>query len=242
MHRSGPMRRGWRQRHPLPKALLSGGLLAAALALPHPGGLLVALTAAALAVGRAGVSVRRFWRAARAPLAFVLLAALTVAPRMQVTASGMMFDRFSLDAVWPLFTRSLGALAAMLLLTLTTPAADLLRLLQRLGVPVAVAEVGLGMLRLLDIIGEERLRLQQVTTLRGGTVSTAAQRRSATAMASTLFQRGIRRADRLELGLKLRSPGGLLATQPGHDALRASDIAWSTAVATIPLLMWWRWS
>ncbi|MBM5812683.1 MAG: hypothetical protein FJ191_12085 [Gammaproteobacteria bacterium] len=242
MHRSGPLRRGWRQRHPLSKALLSGSLLTTALALPHPGGLLVALVAAALVVGRAGVSVRQFWRAARAPLAFVLLTALTVAPRIHVTTSGMTIDGFSLDAVWPLFTRSLGALAAMLLLTLSTPAADLLRLLQRLGVPVAVAEVGLGMLRLLDILGEERQRLQQVMTLRGGTVSTAAQRRSATAMASTLFQRGIRRADRLERALQLRSPGGLLATQPGHEALRAYDVAWATAVATIPLLMWWSWS
>jgi cobalt/nickel transport system permease protein len=239
VHRSDQPAADWRHRHPTPKALLSGGLLVAALALPHPGGVIVACLALGVTLGPAQVRARQLWRAARAPLLFVAIAALTVAPRVSASATGVTFDGLELDAVWPLFTRSVGALAAMLLLTLGTPAADLLRVLHRLGLPVAVAEVGLGMLRLLDVLGEERERMQQVTALRGGRVDAAARRRSAAAVATGLFRRGLRRADRLELALQLRSPGGLIATQPAHGALRRQDLVAAAVVATIPILLWW---
>lgn len=229
---------GWHLLHPGPKVLTSALLVLSALALPHPAGLLVTGVSLAALVGPARVPLRTLARALWAPLLFVGLSAVISAPQLTVKGGGVQLSGYAIDQVLALLTRSLGALSALMLLTLTTSPSDCLRFFTRLGVPGALAEVGLGVLRLIGLVGVERDRLIRAASLRGADASGAAQRRTAVAVAVALFGRTYRRGARLEQALALRSPGGLLATMPAHGPWRWRDVCGGLTLATLPVAVW----
>jgi len=239
MHRGGSEHtRGWQTLHPGPKALASAVLVLSALALPHPAGLLVAGVSLATVsmLGRVPLSI--IARAMRAPLLFVVLTVIISAPQLSMHNGSIGISGYALTEGIALLTRSLGAVSGLLVLTLTTSPADSLRLFTQLGVPPALAEVGLGVLRLVGLVGVERDRLMRAASLRGASASRAAQRRTAVAVAVALFGRTYRRGERLEKVLALRSPGGLLATMPAHGPWQLRDACLGLALASLPALLW----
>ncbi|MCH2221284.1 MAG: cobalt ECF transporter T component CbiQ, partial [Dechloromonas sp.] len=129
----------WRPVSPVAKGLFALAGVVAAFAAPTPGGalavagLLVAVTCLA-----AGVPIPTYLRAAAAPLLFLALSSLSLALSLgSVDGGGLTLTRAP-DAgaqLGRVGSRSLAALAALLLLVLTTPLPDLIGLLRRLKTP-----------------------------------------------------------------------------------------------------------
>ncbi|MGY1831055.1 cobalt ECF transporter T component CbiQ [Geodermatophilus sp. SYSU D01180] len=228
----------WRTRSPVDKLLLTGGLVVCALVLPvWPGGVLVAVTAAVLALGPARVPARTFGRAVRWPLAFVAVGALTAV--VSVDDGGLGWAPDAAERAGALVGHSVAGGAAVLLLATTTPMTDLLAALRRLRVPAAVVEVAGVTYRLLFVLLASLRTIREAQTARMGHSTWRRSYRSSGALAAAVLTRSFDRARRLQEGLAGRgmetglrvlpeyrpsSPGFLAATAAGLAALVAVGV------------------
>ncbi|MGE5518082.1 MAG: cobalt ECF transporter T component CbiQ [Bacteroidota bacterium] len=214
----------WRRRSLVEKSLLSLGLLALALALPPwPGGALVlaAALAAALAAGTPPAALARLMAG---PLAFILTGAATML--IQIGDGGLGLSADGAHQATLLVLRALAAVAALLLLTVTTPAADLVQGLRRLGLPAEVAEVALTTYRLLFVLLDTAAAIHASQDSRLGTIGWRRRIRSTGLLAAALLPRALDRAHRLELGLAARGFDGSLRTlSPVRPVSRRAVIA-----------------
>lgn len=209
----------WRSRSLTEKALLSLGLLALALALPPwPGGALVLAVALAAALA-AGTPPGAWLRLAAGPLAFILTGAVTL-----LWQGGGLSADGAVQAA-QLVLRAMAAVAAMLLLTVTTPASDLVQGLRRLGLPAEVAEVALTTYRLLFVLLDTAAAIHASQDSRLGHVGWRRRLRSTGLLAAALLPRALDRARRLELGLAARGFDGSLRTLAPHRPVSRSGLA-----------------
>ncbi|MBW0101379.1 cobalt ECF transporter T component CbiQ [Pseudonocardia sp. KRD291] len=203
----------WRARHPGEKAFLSLGLLVLAVALPPwPGAAVCAPVALGLLLGPAGVAGRVVWRAARVPLGFVLVGA---APLL-VTVGGTPWPAWNPGGLVPaaeLTARAVAALLCLLLFAATTPLAELLPRLQRVGVPAAVIEIASLIYRLLFLLLESLRVVREAQALRLGFRTWRTTYRSLAGQGASVFLRAFDRARRLEQGLASRGYDGQLRVQ-----------------------------
>lgn len=129
----------WQPASPVAKGLFALAGLIAAFAAPTPGGaLVVAGLLVAMAWLAAGIPVPTYLRAAAAPLLFLALSCLSLAFSLGSADGGGLALTLAPDAgaqLGQVGSRSLAALAALLLLVLTTPLPDLIALLRRLKTP-----------------------------------------------------------------------------------------------------------
>lgn len=200
----------WRERHPGEKALLSLGLLGCAVTLPPwPGAVVVAAVALVALLGPAGLPVSVLVRAARAPVAFVVTG---VVPLL-VTLGGrhlVWWDPAGPVVAARLAGRAVAALLCLLLFAATTPLADVLPRLGRLGVPSAVIEVAALTYRMLFALLDSAHAVREAQAARLGYRSWAAAYRSLAGQGAAVFVRAFDRARRLEEGLALRGYTGTL--------------------------------
>jgi cobalt/nickel transport system permease protein len=190
----------WRRRSPLDKLLLSGGLVVCALVLPAwPGSLVVAAVATALALGPARVPAHTFGRAARWPLAFVAVGALTAV--VSVDGGGLGWAPDAAARAGSLVGHAVAGGAAVLLLATTTPMSDLLPALQRLRVPAAVTEVAAVTYRLLFVLLDSLRTIREAQTARMGHATLRGSLRSNGMLAAAVLSRAWDRARRLQEGL-----------------------------------------
>ncbi|MFC5994773.1 cobalt ECF transporter T component CbiQ [Pseudonocardia hispaniensis] len=200
----------WRPRHPGEKAFLSLGLLACAVALPPwPGALIVGVVAGALLLGPAGVRPRQAWRVLSVPLGFVAVGSLP----LLVAVGGRPWIRFEpsgLPMALGLAARATAALLSLLLFAATTPLADTLPRLTRLGVPAAVTEVAALMYRMLFLLLDSVHAVREAQASRLGFRTWATSYRSLAGQGGAIFVRAFDRARRLEAGLALRGYTGSL--------------------------------
>lgn len=205
----------WRTRSLAEKSLLSLGLLTLALALPPwPGGALV-LAAAVTAALAAGTPPWALARLALGPLAFILTGAATLL--VQMGDGGLGLSTAGAQQAGLLVLRSLAAVSALLLLTVTTPASDLVQGLRRLGLPAEVAEVALTTYRLLFVLLDTAAAIHASQEARLGTTGWRRRIRSTGLLVAALLPRALDRARRLELGLAARGFDGSLRTlSPAH--------------------------
>lgn len=130
----------WRRVSPAAKgAFALSGLIAAFAASSLHGGLVVALTLLAVTWLLARVPVGVYLRVAAPALLFLVVGSLSLAISLgSDPVTGSIALQIAPDAsaqISRVSTRSLGALAALLLLVLTTPLPDLIGLLRRLKMP-----------------------------------------------------------------------------------------------------------
>ena len=130
----------WRRVSPAAKgAFALCGLVAAFAAASPGGGLVVALLLLAVSWLLARVPVGVYFRVAAPVLLFLAVGSLSLAVALgRDPATGSLALQLAPDAAAQLSrlgARSLGALAALLLLVLTTPLPDLIALLRRLNMP-----------------------------------------------------------------------------------------------------------
>jgi len=199
----------WRRHHPAAKALLAGGLLGCALTLPPwPGAVVTALVTAAVAVCWARIPVRTLVRAARTPLGF----ALTGSPAFLITvgADGIAWADDGPRRAGEVLARCTAAVLCQLLFAGTTPLADTLPRLVRIGVPPALVEVAALIYRMLFVVLDTARRIRDAQAGRLGTRSLRATWRSLGGLGSAVFVRSFDRARRLEAGLAGRGHAGAL--------------------------------
>lgn len=134
----------WRPASPAAKGLFAASGFIAAFAAGTPlTAMIVASLLAVVSVFGAGVAPGRYFRVAAPALFFLALGSLSLAfsldvgngtPVLRMTPTG-------LDKLAEVGARSLGALAALLFLVLTTPLIDLIALLRRLKTPELLLEI-----------------------------------------------------------------------------------------------------
>ena len=228
----------WRTRSPVDKLVLCAGLVVCALVLPvWPGGVLVALAAVVLALGPARVPARTFGRAARWPLAFVAVGALTAVVSVD---GGLGWAPDAAARAGELVGHSVAGGAAVLLLATTTPMTDLLAALRRLGVPAAVVEVAGVTYRLLFVLLQSLTTIREAQTARMGHSTWRRSYRSSGALAAAVLTRSFDRARRLQEGLAGRGmETGLRVlpeSLPSSRGFLAATAAGLAALVTVGVL------
>ncbi|WP_119727997.1 cobalt ECF transporter T component CbiQ [Thermomonospora amylolytica] len=199
----------WRRHHPAAKALLAGGLLGCALVLPPwPGAVVTALVALAVALCWARVPARTLLRAARTPLGFALTGSLTFL--VTVGADGIGWADGGPRRAGDVVARCGAAVLCQLLFAGTTPLADTLPRLVRLGVPATLVEVAALIYRMLFVVLDTTRRIRDAQAGRLGARSLRATWRSLGGLGSAVFVRSFDRARRLEIGLAGRGYTGAL--------------------------------
>ena len=141
-------------------------------------------------------------------------------------------SRPGLWAAWGIVAKATIGLAAAVVVVATTPAADLLRGLQRLRVPGALTAIATGMVRYLDLIAGELRRLQIARVSRGDDARWLGRARALAATVGALFVRTFERGERVHLAMSAR---GWTGTMPVLDAGPATPREWATVLA-VPLL------
>jgi cobalt/nickel transport system permease protein len=150
-------RNRWRFVSPAAKALFClGGFVAAFAAGRAEAAFAVAAVIAAVTLFGAGIRLGRYLRIALPPLGFLLLGCLSLAYSLDFADHGLAL-RWLPEGWAPLLqlaARSLGALAAMLFLALTTPMVDLIAFFRRLRVPEVLLEIMVLCYRMLFVFSE----------------------------------------------------------------------------------------
>lgn len=203
----------WRRRHPGEKAVLALGLLGCAVGLPPwPGAVVVGTCALMLLVGPLQVRPRQLLAALRLPLAFVAVGSLP----LLVAVGGDPLVRWAPEGLGDavaLAGRAVAALLCLILFAASTPLADALPRLERLGVPAAVTEVAALVYRLLFLLLDTAATVREAQAGRLGFTGWRSTYRCVAAQGAAVFVGSLDRARRLEQGLALRGYTGSLRVQ-----------------------------
>jgi cobalt/nickel transport system permease protein len=144
-------------------------------------------------------------------------------------------------AAWNIVVKATLGLAAAVLVASTTPAADLLRGLQRLRAPKVMIGIAAFMIRYADLVTGEMKRMTVARASRGYDPRWMWQVRAVASSAGTLFVRSYERGERVYLAMVSRGFAGSL---PVTDERRASAAEWRstafvlTLVSTVTATAW----
>ena len=204
-------------------------LLVALILPPWPTALLVIAVMLALTVAGARVPLRAALGTLAVPLGFLVTGMPVLALAVDVS-DGCMWAWRRVGCGWRrrLRSRSLAATSCLVFLILTTPVAELVPMLGRLGVPRPVRELILLIYRLIFVFLERAVVGRQAQVARLGYDGPRRSIRSLGWLAGSLFQRSLDRGRRLETGLAARGFTGDLP-QLGSD--RAASGGWLLAGA-----------
>jgi cobalt/nickel transport system permease protein len=231
----------WRTRHPGEKAALALGLLVCAVALPPwPGAVVVGATALAFLLGPVALRPVQLLRAVRAPLAFVVIGTLPLL--FSVGGAALVrYDPAGLGPAAALAGRATAALLCLVLFAVTTPLADTLPRIERLGVPAAVVEIAALIYRLLFLLLETISTVREAQAGRLGFRTWRTTYRSVAGQAGAVFVGAFDRARRMEHGLALRGYTGSLRVQvaqrPVSRPFLAGTVALLAGVVAVTLVL-----
>lgn len=224
----------WRTVHPAVKGVLFGGLLVCALALPAwPGAALVGAVALAFGLGPARVPPRKLVRTAVGPLAFIATGAVTLLVSVGGPDGPIAWDPQGAARAAELTGRASAAVVCQLLFAFTTPLADLLPRLSRVGLPPALVEVVALIYRMLFVALDTARRVGAAQAGRLGYTNGRNRVRSLGALGAALFVRSYDRAARLQRGLECRGYTGALTVLVDDIPLRAPALA----AAAVPAVL-----
>ncbi|TQN32408.1 cobalt/nickel transport system permease protein [Haloactinospora alba] len=223
----------WRRTHPAVKGALCGGLLVCALSLPvWPGAALTTVAALGLAFGPARVNPRTFARVAAPALVFILTGAATLLVSVGGESAPVAWDPHGWHRALEISGRASAALWCQLLFAFTTPLAELLPRLSRIGVPSALVEVVALIYRMVFVTLDTAHRIGTGQAGRLGYASRRAWIRSVGSLGGTLFLRSYDRAQRMQRGLECRGYTGELTVLLEEIPLRWRALS---AAAAVPL-------
>jgi len=132
-------------------------------------------------------------------------------------------------AAWNILVKGLLGLTASLLLVATTSADDLLRGLEKLGVPSVITAIAGSMLRYLGVIDGQMRRMQVARISRGHDPRWFWQARAVASTIGALFVRTFERGERVHLAMVSRGYTGSMPTiRPLPPATAAG---WAAALA-----------
>jgi len=146
----------------------------------------------------------------------------------QVQIGGVWMYEAGLWSAWNILAKgTLGVLTAILIAA-TTPQAELLRGLSRLGLPDAFTQILTFMIRYFDVVAAESQRMRVARQSRGYDPRWLWQARAIATSAGALFVRSYERGERVYLAMLSRGYTGAL---PASDASSASVAQWGAALA-----------
>ena len=211
----------WRFVSPAAKALFClGGFVAAfAAARPQTAALVAALIAVVTLAG-ANIPFGRYLRIALPPLGFLLLGCLSLAYSLDFAAGNFVVRWLPKGWTPPLqlAARSLGALAAMLFLALTTPMIDLIAFFRRLHVPEVLLELMVLCYRMLFVFSEAVRDTRTAQAARLGYATPRLALRSLGSLAANLTVQIWQRAHALHVAAQSRNNDGALRfLEPEYD-------------------------
>lgn len=219
-----------RRISPMPKLLLTGSALVLCLLCDSVTvGLVTLLAMWGLITALGGLSPRVFLRFLCIPMAFLAVGCVTIlinsypqgAPVLLAVPVGERlwgFDRAALLRAGRLFCKALGAVGAMYFLALNTPVTDLTMCLGRLHVPRLLVELMELIYRFIFVLSETAGSIRTAQASRLGYQGLRRSLSSLGTMASLVFLRAWRRADRIYAALESRGYAGSLTTMPGDYA------------------------
>ncbi|WBT09496.1 cobalt ECF transporter T component CbiQ [Corynebacterium sp. SCR221107] len=198
------------------KLLLFIGLIFAVLLLPAAVGVpLVAAIVLALAA-RAKVPWRLYATLVAAPAVFIALGIIPLMVRLDT--SGLHLVDNGVANALVLMTRSFVATAAMMVLALTTPIAELIAWFGRVGVPETLTYVVVVMYRMISTLIVTSRTMWEAQAMRLGHSSRRRWISSIASQAATLFVLSLERARRLGQGLELRAdPTAMAVLAPTRE-------------------------
>jgi cobalt/nickel transport system permease protein len=232
----------WRHRHPVEKLAPALGLIVVTAVLPPmvtAPPVLAATTLAAIA--GAGVPAATWLRVLSIPAAFLALGLPGLLVSIETTPHlAFAWAPGGLALAVDVGLRALAAAACLAFLVLTTPVADLVHGLRRLGVPKPFVEVMLLTYRLIFVLLDTAAQGMRAEAARLGFAGGRQRCRSAALLAGGLLQTALGRARRLEAGLAARGYRGdlpvLADRRPPSAAVLAATLALVGAVAAVGLL------
>ena len=225
----------WRDAAPSAKALFALGAMVAAWIAQRPATQLPLLAVLVLVpLLGARVPLRTYLAAALAPLGFLLLSCLT----MLVTPGpdgAWSWTAAPLAEVVRTALRSLGVLAALLGLALTTPLPDLLALLRRLRVPELLLDIMALCYRMSFVLREAWDEGVTAQRARLGYAGLRQSWRSTGLLAGCMAVQVWRRAAALQAAADARAYDGRLRflPSPGRPARRDTLLALSAGAALV---------
>ena len=160
-------------------------------------------------------------------LAFaVLLPLVGRGPRVDVAGLPFTLSHEGLWAGWNIAAKgTLGVLAAIVLSS-STPVAELLRGVERLRAPKVMVAIAGFMVRYLDVVVGEASRMRIARVSRGDDPRWLWQARATAATGGTLFVRSYERGERVHLAMLARGyDGGMPEVHHHHAPARASLLA-----------------
>lgn len=229
----------WRGVAPQAKGLFAlGGVTAAFVAAATPAaGLGVAALLAAVTIGGARVSPLLYLRVAAPALFFLAISALSLA--VSVDGGGLQATAAGTHQAAVVATRSLGALAALLFLVLTTPLTDLIALLRRLRTPEVLLDIMVLCYRTLFVFAAALQDMRAAQAARLGHLDRGRLLHSLGQMAAHLTLQVWQRSHALHLAALARNNDGplrFLGSRHAH-ARRDAGLAGVAALALV-LLAW----
>ena len=219
-----------RRVDPLPKLILS--LTALVVCLCCGSGAVGLATAAAMGVlitALGGLPPRVYLHFLKIPKAFLAVGCATMLVRRYHAGAPVRAARggggglgvlagAAGAAAAALFFRALGAVGAMYFLALNTPVTDLTMCLGRLHVPRLLVELMELIYRFIFVLSETAGSIRTAQASRLGYQGLRRSLSSLGTMASLVFLRAWRRADRIYAALESRGYAGSLTTLPGDYA------------------------
>lgn len=230
----------WRRVSPSAKSLFAlAGLLAAYSASSAGGALAVAATLLTVSCLVARVPLGLYLRVAAPAILFLLLSCLSLLVSVDYQTSGMPAISLAPDAsaqIGRVGARSLGALAALLLLVLTTPLPDLVGLLRRLKFPALLLDLMVLCYCMLHVFG---LAVQETLTAQSARLGYATRRlalRSLAGLIANLSMQVWQRAHSLHIAALARNNDGPLRFM-GNEFRHASRDCSLAVIAGLALIV-----
>jgi cobalt/nickel transport system permease protein len=139
------------------------------------------------------------------PASALLLRLVLVLPFVLSLGLLALFQHEGLRVFSAVVLKSTACVAALQLLTQTTPVHDLLRALRRLGVPATLLDT-VGMLhRYLHVLADESLRMRRARAARTWRTERWVAWRNLSSVIAVSFIRSVARAERIAAGMRARA-------------------------------------
>lgn len=203
----------WRSAAPAAKGLFAlAGVIAAFAAGTPSTALVVAGLLVAVTVLGAGIAPGRYLRVAAPALFFLALSSLSLVFSLNIGpgSGGLAVQPAGLAKAAEVVSRSLGALAALLFLGLTTPLIDLIALLRRLRTPELLLEIMVLCYRMLFVFSAAVHDTLTAQSARLGYATPRLAMRSLGQLAANLTLQVWQRADALQVAAEARNNDGPL--------------------------------
>ena len=223
----------WRSVAPAAKGLfaLAGFVAAFAARTPFAACVLALLLALTTTVG-ARVPLARYLRVAAPALVFLAISCVSLAFSLDLGSNGAaampalaLATPDNAQRIAEVGARSLGALAALLFLVLTTPLVDLIALLRRVGMPEILLEIMVLCYRMLFVFSEAVHDTLTAQSARLGYASNRLALRSLGGLAANLTLQVSQRAHDLHVAALARNNDGPLRFLEPHFVHGARDTA-----------------